>query len=73
VRINIIAKTKAKKNRVVELTDTVYEVFVTASPVAGKANLAIVDTLATHFNVHKNQVMILSGFTSQNKVVEVSL
>ena len=44
---------------------------MTAPPVGGKANEAVIDALADHFHVHKNKVQILSGFTGVNKVVSV--
>lgn len=37
----------------------------------GKANQAIIKLLARYFSVSQNQVRILSGFRSKNKVVEV--
>ena len=37
----------------------------------GKANQAVIKLLAEHFSVPKNQVRILSGFKSRNKVIEV--
>lgn len=67
----MIAKTKARQNKVIQLTSSVYEVSVTAMPVEGKANLAVIEALADHFHVHKNKVQIISGFTSINKSIEI--
>jgi uncharacterized protein (TIGR00251 family) len=41
-------------------------------PREGKANQAVVKLLAEHFGVPKSRVIILSGFSSKNKVVEVA-
>lgn len=71
MRLNIIAKTRAKETSVVELTKTTYEVKVTAPAVAGKANEAIILALADHFRLHPNQIILKSGFTSKNKTIEV--
>lgn len=40
-------------------------------PKAGRANQAVIELLAEHFEVHKSQVRILSGFKSKNKIIEV--
>ena len=41
-------------------------------PREGKANQAVIKLLAQHFGVPQNQVKILSGFKSKNKVIEVT-
>jgi uncharacterized protein (TIGR00251 family) len=38
----------------------------------GKANRGVIKLLAEHFGVSQRQVVILSGFGSRNKVIEVS-
>ena len=53
------------------LTDTVYEVRVSAPPVGGRANDEVIAAIAEYFHVHKNQAQLISGFTASNKVVEV--
>lgn len=73
MKIQIITKAKSRQNKVVKLTELVYEVSVTAPPVDGRANLAVVDVLANHFNVHKNQIEIISGFTSINKTISIDM
>lgn len=73
MKIQIITKAKSRLNKVVKLTEFVYEVSVTAPPVDGRANLAVVDVLANHFNVHKNQIEIISGFTSINKTISIDM
>jgi uncharacterized protein (TIGR00251 family) len=40
-------------------------------PKEGKANQAVIKLLAEHFSVSQNQIRILSGFRSRNKIVEV--
>lgn len=72
MKLQVITKTKSRDNKVIKLTDSVYEVHVKAAPVEGKANRAVIETLANHFHVHKNQVEIISGFTGINKVVKIA-
>lgn len=73
MKLQVITKPKARNTMVTQITESVYEVAVTAMPVGGKANEAVITALADHFHVHKNQVVILSGFTSINKVVSIAL
>jgi hypothetical protein len=72
MKIQIITKPKARNTKVVQITNSVYEVAVTAMPIGGKANEAVIIALADHFHVHKNQVVIFSGFTSVNKTVSIT-
>lgn len=41
-------------------------------PSKGRANQAVVRLLAEYFGVSLNQVRILSGFKSRNKVIELT-
>jgi uncharacterized protein (TIGR00251 family) len=47
------------------------KVALTAPPVEGAANKALVDFLARSLNVPRSAVKIVSGETSRNKVVSV--
>jgi len=47
------------------------KVYLTAPAVEGKANQALVEFLAEHFNVKKRQIRIIRGLKSRQKVVEV--
>lgn len=47
-------------------------VLVKEAPEKGKANEALIRTLAKHYRVRKSCVSILSGHTSRQKLVEVS-
>jgi len=71
MKLQIITKPKSRINKVVKLTDSVYEVSTTAPPVGGRANDAVINMLSEYFCLHKNQVQIITGFTSRNKVVVI--
>lgn len=47
------------------------KVKVTKAPEDGKANKAVKKLLSSFFNLRKNQVSIISGQTSSNKVVRI--
>lgn len=52
-------------------TDTGYRARLTAPPVDGKANEALIELLSKEFGVPKRNVEIAKGETSRNKVVVI--
>jgi len=70
MRLNIKVIPNAKQNRMVEESGR-HKVYLTAPPVEGKANKALIEFLAEHFNVKKNQISIIRGAKSRIKEVEI--
>lgn len=68
MRITIQVKTGSKKDRVTLIEENKYRVEVKVRPKKGKANVAVVNLLKRHFG---REVQILSGFTSNTKILEV--
>jgi len=68
VKVRVIPR--AKKARVEKFGDG-FKVYLTAPPVDGKANKALLEALAAHLNVRKSQVSIIKGERSRDKIVEV--
>ena len=62
---------RAKKNEFGAERDGRHPVRLTAAPVDGAANLALVAFLAKHFGVPRSRIRIISGERSRNKRVEV--
>lgn len=62
----------AKKNQVLE-EEGRFKVYVNVPAVDGKANKALIEVLADHFNVKKSNVEILRGETSRVKVIKINL
>ncbi|MFA4905433.1 MAG: DUF167 domain-containing protein [Candidatus Margulisiibacteriota bacterium] len=60
----------AKQNKIVEEKDRL-KVYLNAPPVEGKANKALVELLAEHFNVRRSQITILRGQKGRDKVLEI--
>lgn len=66
----------AKQNQVVDdnidlLGNRSLKVKVNQPPEDGKANKAVIEILAKYFEVKKSTVIISSGLTSRNKVIEI--
>ena len=45
--------------------------YLTAPAVDGKANEALIDFLSDHYNVKKNQIKIMRGHSSRQKVIKI--
>ncbi len=69
IKVKVIPN--AKKNRVVE-SEGMFKVYVNAPAVEGKANKALIELLAEHFNVRKSAVRIVRGEKAREKVVEIA-
>jgi len=62
---------KASKNEVAGLHQDALKVKLTAPPVEGKANKALIDFLSGWLGVKKSQLKIVSGHLSKIKLIEV--
>lgn len=63
--------TRANKNEIVGLEADTIKVRLSAPPVEGRANEALIRFLADEFNVARTSVEIVSGHTSHRKRVRV--
>jgi uncharacterized protein (TIGR00251 family) len=76
-RIRVRLQPRASKNEVKGFKpdpaggDDVLVCRVTAPPVDGKANAALVKLLAAEYGVPKSRVRIVQGETARDKVVEI--
>ena len=70
-KINVRVIPRAKQNKITVENDGCLRVHITAAPVDGAANDAVIRALADYFDVPKSQIKIIRGATSRNKVVEL--
>lgn len=63
---------RASKNELVMRDDGSIKIRLTAPPVDGAANEALVKFLADTLSVAKSQVMIISGETARDKVIRIT-
>jgi uncharacterized protein (TIGR00251 family) len=71
-RIFVHTVANARKNDIKVLADNIYKVKITAPPVDGLANQALIKLLAKHLRLHKSQLTILKGLTSDKKIIEIN-
>jgi uncharacterized protein (TIGR00251 family) len=63
---------RAKQNKVQPQADGSLKVYVTAPPEDGRANEAVVETIAQWLGVKRRDVEIVRGATSRHKVVRIT-
>lgn len=72
MKIKIRVLPRSSRNEVVgEMADGTLKVKLTAPPIDGKANGALIILLAKYFGVKKDKIKLVSGLTSKNKTVEL--
>jgi uncharacterized protein (TIGR00251 family) len=70
MKIQVKVKPNSRTEELSQERDS-FIIKVKEPPKEGKANQAVIKLLAAHFGVSQNQVRILSGFRSRNKLIEV--
>lgn len=70
IKIQVVAR--SSKNAIEKLKEGSYKVWVTAPPVKGKANEAVIKLLAWEFDVSKSSIQLVSGHTSKNKTFQIN-
>jgi len=70
VKLQVKVFPKASRQELIE-KDGVLKAYVTAAPDKGKANKALIKLIAERYKVAKSRVVIVTGETSRNKIVEV--
>lgn len=71
VRLAVRVQPRAARTRVVGRQGGVLKVQVSAPPVGGAANAAVVETLAAWLGVPRRTVVLLQGMSARDKVVEI--
>lgn len=72
MRIYIKVSPRSSKNEVVRISEGEYRVKLTAPPVDGAANEALIKLLSKHFKVAKSSIDIVGGKTAKIKMVDIS-
>ncbi len=67
----VLLQPRSSRNQIVGLKADALKIKLTAPPVDGKANKALLDFLAKKLGVSKSQLQIIAGHTSRKKQIEV--
>jgi uncharacterized protein len=71
VRFSVRLQPRASKGEIAGVQGVSLKVRVTAPPVDGLANEALIDSLSMALEIPRRNVCIVSGFSSRTKIVEV--
>lgn len=71
MKIVVEVKTNAKENAIQVISASHYSVRLKASPVQGKANRALINILAAHFDIARSRIIIISGHSGHKKFIEI--
>src|SRR4030088_3185434 len=63
---------RARKNAITGVVGDALKLAITAPPVEGKANQAVIEFFADLFAIPRSSVTIASGETSRNKVLRIA-
>jgi uncharacterized protein (TIGR00251 family) len=70
MRVDVHVQPRASRNAVIGMKDGALRVALTAPPVDGAANEALIALLADAWGLKRRQIRITHGETSRRKVVE---
>jgi len=71
-KIVVEVKPNSREVKVEKITDSVYKVRLTATPIDGKANKQLINILADYFNISKSKITIKAGKTAKTKLLIIS-
>lgn len=72
MRLTIAVKPRSSKIEVIKISETEYQVRLTASPVDGEANEQLIKILSEYFEIAKTSISIVKGRTGKKKIVEIN-
>jgi len=70
-RIAVRVQPNASQNEVLRFEDGVWHIRVTAPPVKGKANYALIKFLSEILGISKGNLTIEKGATSKRKIIDI--
>lgn len=70
IKIKVIPN--SDKNEILNTTDGLLKIKVTAPPIKGKANEAVIKLLAKELGIKRKQIAIVSGQKSKIKTIQIN-
>jgi uncharacterized protein (TIGR00251 family) len=71
VRIEVHAKPRAKKTRLIAVRGNTLEIALAAPPVDGAANEELIRFLSDLFDIPKRKISLVRGETSRTKLLDI--
>lgn len=70
--LKIRVNPRSSRNQITGWRDDVLQIKLTAPPVEGAANKAVLEFLAEQLGIKKSQIALVSGTASREKIVEIT-
>jgi len=70
--LKIRVNPRSSRNQINGWRDDVLQIKLTAPPVEGAANKAVLEFLAEQLGIKKSQIALVSGSTSREKIIEIT-
>ncbi|MBU1131537.1 DUF167 domain-containing protein [Patescibacteria group bacterium] len=72
MKVKVKAIPKSSVSHIQESLEGDLRVKLKSAPVRGLANKELIELLAGYYKVSKNQITIIKGLTSKNKIIEIN-
>lgn len=72
-RIELKVITRAKTEGILKISENSYKIKISSPPEKGKANKRIIELVSRELEIKKNKLRIISGETSNRKIIEVEI
>lgn len=72
MRVTVRVTPRSRQRRLEQAADGTWRAMIPEPPEDGRANEAVIELLAKHFDVPKRSLRIVRGQTSRQKVVEIA-
>jgi len=73
MKIFVKVKPKAREEKVKKVDNNHFVVHTKEQPEKGKANVGVIRLLSSYFSLPKSKIIIISGMTSQLKVIFINI
>jgi uncharacterized protein (TIGR00251 family) len=71
IRVEIKVQPRSSRNQIVGEQEGALKIKLTAPPVEGEANQALINFLARHLKIPRKNIALLRGDTARNKLIEI--
>ena len=72
IRLEVKVQPRSSRNQIAGEQNGMLKIKLTAPPVDGEANTALVDFIAQFLKIPRKNVNLIKGETSRNKLVEIT-
>ena len=69
IKVKVFPKSK-KEELIIKDKDS-FDIKIKEKPIEGKANEAVINKLASHFNISPKKFRIIKGSKTRNKIIEI--